>query len=415
MSAVVDTANAIPFRRLADLPLAGHGEEGVARLLVAGDLSWSDVSGERAQLPAKHPWHRLDTVFWRHDLRIANLESPLTNDGEPIVKSGPHLRGDPGCARVMRDGGFDVLGLANNHILDMGRQGLVDTLSACEQAGLLTFGAGMDLAAARQPLLVDVNGVAIGLLAYCEHEFSFAGPDSEGAAPFDPIESARDLEALAPQCQNMIVLLHAGAERHDLPTPRLVQWCRWLVERGACAVVCSHTHVPSGVECYRGAPIVYGAGNFLFWSKNRHDVGWYCGALISLTVGRQGIAEAELIPYWQCRSAPELEPMTEADRIVFEEHLAALSEVITDPADLQTVWLEFCRTLRPAYLRYALGLSNKERRLVSERGRWPERRLPRARIPDLLNLYRCETHLDVITALLEEELAIEPPVPPRAG
>ena len=157
------------------------------------------------------------------------------------------------------------------------------------------------------------------------------------------------------------------------------------------------------------------AGNFLFWSKNRHDVGWYCGALISLSVGRHGIAEAEFIPYRQCRSAPELEPMTEADRIVFEEHLAALSEVITDPADLQTVWLEFCRTLRPAYLRYALGLSNKERRLVSERGRWPERRLPRARIPDLLNLYRCETHLDVITSLLEEEPAIEPPVPPRAG
>ena len=407
----MDIAHAIPFDRLADEPLAQSGGEDAARLLIAGDLSWSDIPVELAS----HPWHRLDPVFARHDVRIANLESPLTHEGDPIIKSGPHLHGDPGCARVARHGGFDALGLANNHILDMGRSGLADTLSACEEAGLLTFGAGMDLEAARRPLIVAVNGISVGLLAYCEHEFSYAGRYSAGAAPFDPIESARDLEALARQCDVTIVLLHAGAERHDLPTPRLVEWCRWLVERGACAVVCSHTHVPSGVECYRGAPIFYGAGNFLFWSTNRQDVGWYCGNLISMTLTRHGVSRATLIPYWQCRSRAELEPMTEIDCTVFEEHLRALSAVITSPDELRDVWLEFCRTLRPVYLRYALGLSYKEQRLLEERGLWPVKRMPRQRIPDLLNLYRCETHLDVISALLEEELAVDPPVPRRAG
>jgi poly-gamma-glutamate synthesis protein (capsule biosynthesis protein) len=95
-------------------------------------------------------------------LAIVNLECPLTYSQTPIIKRGPHLQAAPACAEGIRSGGFDVVTLANNHILDMGERGLFDTLSTCHAAGLKTVGAGKNLEEAMSFLSLAPTKLAHG-------------------------------------------------------------------------------------------------------------------------------------------------------------------------------------------------------------------------------------------------------------
>lgn len=118
------------------------------------------------------------------DLVMANLEGPLVDSPSPIVKTGPTFGEPTDCIQGIKAAGIDVLGLANNHIMDHGAPGLRSTLAACQRAGVLTVGAGENLAAARKILVRAVGGLRIGLMAIAEHEFSIATADRPGAAPW---------------------------------------------------------------------------------------------------------------------------------------------------------------------------------------------------------------------------------------
>ena len=93
------------------------------------------------------------------DLRMANLECPLIRNPSPIRKTGPTFGADPECLRGVKAGGFDLLCLANNHILDHGEAGLRSTLDVCASAGVETVGAGENLGAARRMWIRTVAGV----------------------------------------------------------------------------------------------------------------------------------------------------------------------------------------------------------------------------------------------------------------
>jgi len=80
------------------------------------------------------------------DISFLNLETPLCTSIRPINKSGPAIPADPGCIRAVSEAGFTVAGLANNHIMDYGPDGLASTIEACESHGLLYCGAGSNLA-----------------------------------------------------------------------------------------------------------------------------------------------------------------------------------------------------------------------------------------------------------------------------
>jgi len=119
------------------------------------------------------------------DLSFTNLECPLTQHNQAINKSGPALKANPSCADALKS--FSVIGLANNHILDYGKQGLADTLAACYKAGLPTVGAGLDLKQAQQPFIQEVKGIKIAIIAIAEHEFN--QPESGGAGAGLPHEA----------------------------------------------------------------------------------------------------------------------------------------------------------------------------------------------------------------------------------
>ena len=95
--------------------------------------------------------------FRSADLAVANLECPLIENPTPICKTGPTFGESGDCIKGIKAMGLDILGLANNHILDHGAEGLQNTLRVCRAAGIDTVGAGQNIVAARKMLIKDVG------------------------------------------------------------------------------------------------------------------------------------------------------------------------------------------------------------------------------------------------------------------
>jgi poly-gamma-glutamate capsule biosynthesis protein CapA/YwtB (metallophosphatase superfamily) len=112
--------------------------------------------------------------FEQADLSIVNLECPLIRKESPILKEGPVLGAPEACVNGLKAMGVDVAGLANNHIMDHGAQGLRTTIGALQEHGIAHVGAGENLAEARKILVREIKGVRIGILAMAEHEFGIA-------------------------------------------------------------------------------------------------------------------------------------------------------------------------------------------------------------------------------------------------
>lgn len=270
----------------------------MAKILIAGDLSPSGRSESfLRQVNAEHIWGTLPQLAAEHDFCVANLEAPLTSRTKLHTKVGPYLRAHPDVANGIRSAGFQALSLANNHILDMGVEGLRDTLQACVSAGLSTVGAGNNLAEAQRPLLVNIDGTHIAILAFAEHEFSLATGNTAGACPLDEIENYHQIIAAKQNSDFVVLLIHGGNEYYALPSPRLVRLSHYFIDIGAGVVVWHHSHVATGFEIYQEAPIFYGIGNLLFDWPVQRESSWYFGYLVSLSVEGNQARDFEIIPY----------------------------------------------------------------------------------------------------------------------
>lgn len=239
------------------------------------------------------------------DLRIGNLEQCLSHRGSPRDKFIT-IRAAPDLAVSVRDLGFDVMGVANNHAWDYGEEAFFDTLQACKTAGLRTVGGGATLAEAFAPATLDVRGNAVAVIA-CSASLppdSAAGPNKAGIAPvrvttsyeIDPIYcqeqpgtaprvrttvlpiDACDLLAAVENARTnrcfVIVLLHWGAPPywHAPFDGELLEYQRPLAQAvaqaGADVILGAHPHVIQGAESIGSCLVFYSLGNFMFHKRD---------------------------------------------------------------------------------------------------------------------------------------------------
>lgn len=198
------------------------------------------------------------------DVRILNLEVPLTDKNTPIKKCGPNLAAPTKAIKGIKELNPTLLTLANNHILDHGIIGLKSTEYLLKENKIPYVGVGDNLFEAKKPYIIEGNGIKIGIYACAEYEFTIATDTTPGANPFDPLESLDHIQDLKMKCDYVIVLYHGGKEHYRYPSPNLQKVCRKLVDKGADLVVCQHSHSIGCEEKYNGSTIVYGQGNFLF-------------------------------------------------------------------------------------------------------------------------------------------------------
>jgi poly-gamma-glutamate synthesis protein (capsule biosynthesis protein) len=248
----------------------------------------------------------IDSVFQTSDVVVGNLECPATKIHAPVFKQYI-FRGEPEWLYDLRRHGVTHLNLANNHSIDQGRKGLVDTKENIIKAGMIPIGAGQNQEEAATPVLLTDSPRRVWLLASLQMALeNFAYLPDQPCVSQQPIEALcqriAQLREADPTCY-IIVSLHWGWENHLEVVPRQRYEARQLIDAGADCLVCHHTHTRQPMETYRGKSIFYGLGNFIFDPRN--DLNSH-GAMVKLTIMEQG-ATAEEIPIVirQCR--PDLE------------------------------------------------------------------------------------------------------------
>jgi poly-gamma-glutamate synthesis protein (capsule biosynthesis protein) len=266
------------------------------RLVFVGDVMLDDGPG-RAIAAGRDPFAPFAPQLRDADFTIGNLECPIATVGKPLESKIFSFRADPRVVPLLK-GRFDALAVANNHSGDYGKEAFLETLEHLERAGIRYFGGGRDLASAHAPLWIDQQGLRVAVLSYNEFKpRSFeAGADHPGIAWSEDSQVISDIRAAHAAGADLVIpFMHWGWEREPEPSARQRQLARTMIDAGAAAVVGGHPHVTQGAEVYRGKPIIYSLGNFVFdgFELPAARRGW----LLRLTLDRKGVVA------WETRAA----------------------------------------------------------------------------------------------------------------
>jgi hypothetical protein len=203
-------------------------------------------------------------ILRRADVRFANLEAPLLLGGRAAFSTGVRLQSPPTAVEILCHLGFDVVSLANNHLMDYGPEGLRSTLASLANNRIVSVGAGSDLSAARAGTVVARNGQRIAFLAACDDQGGEAAARCPGVAPIALRPLLAAVRRLRELVDNVVIALHSGIEFTLYPEPFFARLARRLIDAGAAVVVGHHPHVPQGIERYGRGLIAYSLGDFLF-------------------------------------------------------------------------------------------------------------------------------------------------------
>ncbi|MFH1207656.1 MAG: CapA family protein [Patescibacteria group bacterium] len=218
------------------------------------------------------------------DIVFGNLETPLIN-GPRVLTGEMSFRADTRSVAGLTYAGFNVLSLANNHVKNQGEAGIASTIETLDQVNILHAGAGSNDAAAREPAIMEKNGLKFGFLAYVDSAFtpaSYEATPIRAGSPFlNEAALADDLAGLKPRADVIIVSMHAGTEYQDSQNQKQTSFARRAIDLGAQVVIGHHPHVVEPVEQYRDGYIMYSLGNFVFdqmWSAKTR-----AGAVATIT------------------------------------------------------------------------------------------------------------------------------------
>ena len=221
----------------------------------------------------------------RSDFFIVNEEFPMSERGSAEDDKEFTFRVSPERVNILKEMGVDAVTLANNHVLDFGRDALEDTIAALNGAGIAHTGAGENTEEASKAVIWEKDGRRIAVLGATRvMPFSdwAAGKQSAGVFPaYDAYKSKllNKIEELSETCDYVIVYIHWGTEKKEEPDTYMRELAKELVSSGADLIVGAHPHVLQGTEYVGGVPVVYSLGNFLFGSSIPRtmllEVKWY--------------------------------------------------------------------------------------------------------------------------------------------
>lgn len=287
------------------------------------------------------------------DARIGNLESVGTSRTTAAASTGSSIRCPPEGLDFLRDARFTAVTVANNHSLDYGSSGLLESVQEVSARGIAYCGLSRAPGAAAAPALFEVNGIRIGMLGWCDNyrppafEAVYTSPGI--TVEEEMITAIRDLRR---RVDLVIAQLHWGYEfsLHPLRTHRDI--ARRLAASGAHLVLCHHAHVPMGIEVMNGSLIAHGLGNFLFnlhtlrsYQAENHD--WTrLSFILNVMFNREGIQRAEVIPC-EILPGPSSRPLSGIRRYQFIKAMGRMSARLADTARLDR--LERSRTVHETF------------------------------------------------------------------
>jgi poly-gamma-glutamate synthesis protein (capsule biosynthesis protein) len=193
----------------------------------------------------------------RADLTFGNLECVVATSGPPTT-----FRADPRTLAALSFAGFDVVSVANNHTADGGPDALVEMLRHLRERGIAPVGVRGDDGAG-EPIVLRAGPLRVGFLAYTFWTADRDRPAGPRIATFEPDRIARDVAAVRPTVDYLVVSLHMG-QSAPRSSPAQQQTARAVIDAGADLVVGGHPHGPQELERHGRGFIVYSLGDFVF-------------------------------------------------------------------------------------------------------------------------------------------------------
>lgn len=347
----------------------------------------------------------LQVLFDDSEYTIANLEGPIVQKeiGNILVKTGPNLCGHINNLSMLKQLGVNLVSLSNNHIMDYGQPGLIETQRMLNKYKIDFLGAGESLKDAMTPFSVLIDAHKVTFLNFSENEWCSAAEKRAGANPLNIINNIKQIQKEKKECDILIVIIHGGHEYYNLPSPRMVQQYRFYAENGASLIVGHHPHCASGFEYHKGVPIFYSLGNFLF-TKQSHYSSWYLGLLLGVEIGDDLKLNCSYFPVKQSKKDFFLKLLSNENKGDFIEELKEINETISDKDKLDEAWHNFIKEKKEQYLNVYSPLNliphQFMRRVLKKLGA-NAIFMNKSHYKRILNGIRCEAHLDASKAIIE--------------
>lgn len=294
-------------------------------LLAVGDINLGrNVGQEILKGDNDYAFEYLTDQLKAPDITFGNLESQLVDLGGETQSPTNEYRfaGPPAGADGLKESGFDIVSIANNHMWDYGKEALFSTIDNLERVGVKYAGANEDPARIYQPAVITAQQQKIAFFAATD---ILNGYEKSGAAEYVAWADADKLLAAIGQVKSqvdwVVVSLHWGSEYAARPSAAQIELGHKLIDAGVNVVIGHHSHVPQGVEEYNSGLIFYSLGNFAFWQPFDYWTQHSFMAEITLypTTGRVEYNPVSINSGWQPRLA------TDKDDVKILQYIAKLS------------------------------------------------------------------------------------------
>lgn len=236
-------------------------------------------------------FENVSEILKKADITFGNLESVLSDIEINLsnIKS-VQLRSSESSVDGLTSAGFDVMSIANNHILEHGEKSLKRTQELLSNSGIKIVGVYENKKKSRDLVILDRNGISFGFLAYCLVRDKTAYCSVE-----HPHDIVSDIKKVKDDVDILIVSLHWGNEFVRKPSPEQFSLAYDMIDAGADLILGHHPHVLQGVESYNNGVIVYSMGNFVFdmWQRKMRE-----SMIFSCRFSKNRIIDFEIMPVY---------------------------------------------------------------------------------------------------------------------
>jgi poly-gamma-glutamate synthesis protein (capsule biosynthesis protein) len=245
-------------------------------VIAGGDIMLSRGAGKYIEMyGSSYPFLYIADEIKKHDIALANLESPITERGMRFQPNkGIYFRADTSVVEGLKFSGFNVFSLANNHSFDWGIEGIMDTIELLERNGLKYSGVGRNRREALMPAIIPVGGTKVAFISFNDIYPDRIEEDNGRTLvtlTLDSPELENEVRMIKKNCDVLIASVHTGIEYVLEPEPEKIEKMRRLINYGVDIVLGSHPHVVQEIELYRNGLIAYSLGNLIFdqnWSED---------------------------------------------------------------------------------------------------------------------------------------------------
>lgn len=347
---------------------------------------------------------KLKDILGTCEINAINLEAPIdTRDSLiPIQKAGPNHKQSIKTPQWLEKNGFNLISLANNHSLDYGSKALLATVNSFKKSLVIGYGTYPE---AYEFNYISNGDETIGFLALSHREFGCIDIHSKEKIGTPIITSPlvfRAIKEARQKANKLIIISHTGVEYIDAPLPEWRELFKTFIDMGVDMIVNSHPHIPQGVEIYKGKPIIYSLGNFIFDkpnTKNIHPL-WYSSIL---TIFNSKNNKIDILPlkYDIQKKLIEIDTSIET-----KNHLNYLNNLI----NCQSTYNSYISKLYPTFSNiYKQRILSGTRISIKENIKnlfrlFAGKKLIRKNEANLLNLFQCESHRWIIQRQLHNNL-----------